>query len=151
MHRRLTFASPVRTVSRDFRFPRGVLVFSVPCVTRGRHRAPALPSQLPFLIERGFCVLHAPSILLTVDARFALDQQWTARRQFVRGLRAWSLTTVTSALERAARQRSLFAYDVRRAEAKIENFKAYSCTVEMLLCPHEYLYEYIARARLLQL
>ena len=62
MHRRLTFASPVRTVSRDFRLCRGVLVFSVACVTRRRHRAPALASQLPFLIERGFCFLHAPSI-----------------------------------------------------------------------------------------
>ena len=81
MHRRLTFASPVRTVSRDYRLRQGVLVFSVACVTRGRNRAAALASQLPFLIERGFCVLHAPSILLTVDARFALDQQWTAGGQ----------------------------------------------------------------------
>ena len=52
MHRRLTFASPVRTVSRDYRLRQGVLVFSVPCVTRGRNRAAALASQLPFLIER---------------------------------------------------------------------------------------------------
>ena len=49
MHLRLTFALAVRTVSRDFRLRRGVLVFSVACITRRRHRAPALPSQLPFL------------------------------------------------------------------------------------------------------
>ena len=87
MHRRLTFASPVRTVSRDFRFRRGVLVFSVACVTRGRHRAPALPSQLPFLIERGSCVLHAPRFIdggRALRARSAVDRRKAIRKRIAR-------------------------------------------------------------------
>ena len=76
-------AARVRMASRDFG-PRQVVLVCL------RLRAPPdggivrRLAQLPFLIERDFSVLQAPSILLTVDARFALDQQWTARGQFVR-------------------------------------------------------------------
>ena len=94
-------------------------MFLVACVTRRRHRAAALPSQLPFLIQRGCCVLHAPRFIdggRALRARSAENCETAIRKRIARTV----VTTVTRALERAARQRSLFAYDVRRAEAKIE-------------------------------
>ena len=64
-------------------------MFSVACVTRRRHRAPALISQLPFLIERGFCVLQVPSMTR------ALDQQWTAPKpEDNRGKICWTTREV---------------------------------------------------------
>ena len=63
MHRRPTAAPPVRTASRDFGLRQVVLV----CL---RLRAPPdggivrRLAQLPFLIERDFSVLQAPSELL---------------------------------------------------------------------------------------
>ena len=70
-------------------------------------------------------------------ARSAEDCETAIRKRIARTV----VTTVTRALERAARQRSLFACTKSRNENR--DLKAYSCTAVQLLCPHEYLYEYI--------
>ena len=55
--------------------------------------APA--SQLPFVIELGFSVLPRALDLLTVDARFAFDQQWTAPKpEDNRGKICWTTREV---------------------------------------------------------
>ena len=55
--------------------------------------APA--SQLPFVIELGFSVLPRALDLLTVDARFAFDQQWTASKpEDNRGKICWTTREV---------------------------------------------------------
>ena len=67
-------------------------------------------------------------------ARSAEDCETAIRKRIARTV----VTTVTRALER---QRSLFACTKSRNENR--DLKAYSCTAVQLLCPHEYLYEYI--------
>ena len=62
-------------------------MFLVACVTRRRHRAAALPSQLPFLIQRGCCVLHAPRFIdggRALRARSAVDRRKAIRKRIAR-------------------------------------------------------------------
>ena len=141
MHRHLTAAPPVRTASRD-NGPRQVVLVCL------RLRAPPdggivrrLPHSCRFLLSVISAFSTRPRYYW-VDARFALDQQWTAGGQLCNTI---ARMIVDDGDESAQRRCAAKVAVCRcRAEAKIEIcWHARKRTVEILLLPHEYLYIYI--------